>query len=372
MCFYFEAKQTKSVEIDINYTTINSKPPTISSNNKTSIQNILIIRPCALGDLVVTLPTIEAIRNHFENARIEIMGYSSFLEIVKERFYADTISRFDQADIASLFTKNSNVPASLINKLINMDLIISFVSDSEQIMVRNLRAAGAKHVIYYEPFPSEGGDIHVIDHFLKCLDLLGIHHSNKVPKIFLRDEDVLLGEKFLNDRVVDPKKMLVAMHPGSGSRQKCWPVDRYVELILWLKKEMDAQILLISGQADTGIVEALRVEVRDNIILVDQLSLPILAAIIKRSNLFVGNDSGITHVAAALGIPTITIFGPTDPGIWGPRGGRVKILYKKSPCSPCSFDTRRNCFSQICLEGVTSEDVISEIRYMNNIVFDAI
>ena len=253
-----------------------------------------------------------------------------------------------------------------------MDLIISFVSDSEQIMVRNLRAAGAKHVIYYEPFPSEGGDIHVIDHFLKCLDLLGVHHANKIPKIFLRDEDVLLGEKFLNDRVVDPKKMLVAMHPGSGSRQKCWPVDRYVELILWLKKEMDAQILLISGQADTGIVEALRVEVRDNIILVDQLSLPILAAIIKRSNLFVGNDSGITHVAAALGIPTITIFGPTDPGIWGPRGGRVKILYKKSPCSPCSFDTRRNCFSQICLEGVTSEDVISEIRYMNNIVFDAI
>ena len=134
------------------------------------------------------------------------MGYSSFLEIVKGRFYADTISRFDQADIAPLFTKNSSVPASLINKLSNMDLIISFVSDREQIMVRNLRAAGAKHVIHYEPFPSEGEDIHVIDHFLKCLDLLGVHHSNKIPKIFLRDEDVLLGEKFLNDRVVDPKK----------------------------------------------------------------------------------------------------------------------------------------------------------------------
>jgi len=289
------------------------------------------------------------------------------LEIVKGRFYADTISRFDQANLAPLFTKNSNIPASLINKLSNTDLIISFVSDREQIMVRNLRAAGAKHVIHYEPFPSEGEDIHVIDHFLKCLDLLGVHHSNKIPKIFLRDDDVLLGEKFLNDRVVDPKKMLVAMHPGSGSRQKCWAVNRYVELILWLKKEMDAQILLISGQADTGIVEELRVKVRDRdtIILVDQLPLPILASIIKRSKLFVGNDSGITHVAAAVGAPAITIFGPTDPRIWGPRGGRVKILYKKSPCSPCSFDTRRNCFSQICLEGVTVEDVINEIRYMN-------
>jgi len=351
-------------EKKLNYKPTDSKSSTFCSNIKSLIQNILIIRPCALGDLVVTLPTIEAVRNHFENAQIEIMGYSSFLEIVKGRFYADTISRFDQADIAHLFTKNSNVPASLINKLSNMDLIISFVSDKEQVMVSNLRAAGVKHVIHYEPFPSEGEDIHIIDHFLRCLDLLGVHHSNKIPKIFLRDEDVLLGEKFLNDRVVDPKKMLVAMHPGSGSRQKCWAVDHYAELILLLKKEMDAQILLISGQADTGIVEELRVKVRDNFILVDRLPLPILAAIIKRSNLFVGNDSGITHVAAAVGTPAITIFGPTDPNMWGPRGERVKIFYRKSPCSPCSFDTRRNCFSKICLKGVTVEDVISKIRYI--------
>ncbi|HHT9109501.1 MAG TPA: glycosyltransferase family 9 protein [Candidatus Wunengus sp. YC64] len=348
----------------LNYKPTDSKSSTFCSNIKSSIHNILIIRPGALGDLVVTLPTFEAIRKYFKNARVDIMGYSSFLEIVKGRFYADTISRFDQADIASLFTKNSNVPASLINKLSNMDLIIAFVSDKDQVMVNNLRAAGVKHVIHYEPFPSEGEDIHIIDHFLRCLGLLGVTHSNKIPKIFLNDEDELFGEKFLNESIVKPDKLLVVMHPGSGSRQKCWPTDRYVELILWLKKEMDARILLISGQADTGIVEALRDKVRDNFILADQLPLPILAAIIKRSNLFVGNDSGIAHVAAAVGTPTITIFGPTDPGKWGPRGERVKILYKKSPCSPCSFDTRRNCFSQICLEGVTVEDVISEIRYM--------
>ena len=348
----------------INYKPTDPKSSTFCSNIKSSIHNILIIRPGALGDVVVTLPAIEAVRNHFENAQIEIMGYSSFLEIVKGRFYADTISRFDQADIAPLFMRNSSVPASLINKLSNTDLIISFVSDKEQIMVGNLRASGAKHVIHYEPFPSESEHIHIIDHFLRCLDLLGVHHSNKIPKIFLKGEDVLLGEKFLNDRVVDPKKMLVAVHPGSGSRQKCWPMDRYAEIILWLKEEMDTQILLISGPADTGIVEALRVKVRDKFILVDHLPVPILAAIIKRCKLFVGNDSGITHLAAAVGTPTISIFAPTDPSMWGPRGEQVKILYKKSPCSPCPSDTRRNCFSQTCLENVTVEDVISEIRYI--------
>ena len=292
------------------------------------------------------------------------MGYSSFLEIVKERFYADTISRFDQADIAPLFMRNSSVPASLIHKFSNVDLIISFVSDKEQIMVRNLRVAGVKNVIHYEPFPHENEYIHIIDHFLRCLDLLGVPHSNRIPKIFLKGEDVLFGESFLKGSIVDSKKMLVAIHPGSGSRQKCWPMDRFAELILWLKEEMDTQILLISGPADTEIVEELRVKVRDKFILVDHLPVPILAAIIKRCKLFVGNDSGITHLAAAGGTRTVAIFGPTDPNTWGPRGEQVKILYKKSPCSLCPPDTRRNCFSQTCLENVTVEDVISEIRYM--------
>ena len=80
------------------------------------------------------------------------MGYPSFLEIVKGRFYADTISRFDQADIAPLFMRNSSVPASLIHKFSNMDLIISFVSDKEQIMVRNLRAAGVKMLFIMNHF----------------------------------------------------------------------------------------------------------------------------------------------------------------------------------------------------------------------------
>ena len=352
-------------EINLNYKLCDSIP-VFSSKFKSSVNNILVIRPGALGDVIVTLPTLEAIRNHFRDAHIEVMGYSSILEILKGRFYADTISRFDQADISHLFVENSRIPASLTKKLIGVDLIISFVSDKDQIMIRNLIAAGAKHVIHYEPFPSESEHIHIIDHFLRCLDLLGVPHANKIPKIFLNDEDVLFGESFLKGSIVDPKKMLIAVHPGSGSRQKCWPIDRYIELILWLNEEIDAQVLLISGPADTYTVEELRIKGNDNFILADKLPLPFLSAVIKRCNFFVGNDSGITHLAAAVGTPTVAIFGSTDPNTWGPRGERVvRILYKKSPCSPCPSDTRRNCFSRICLESVTVEDVISEIRYIN-------
>lgn len=324
-------------------------------------KRILIIRPGALGDLIVTLPTVGAIRNYFQGVHIEIMGYTSFLEIVKGRFYADAISRFDQADIASLFTRDIHIPESIQRRLSAVDTIIPFVLDKEQVLIKNLKATGTRHVIHYDPFPPEGKRIHITDHFLKLLDLLGIPYISEIPKIFLHDEDMFFGDNFIKDRVVDSKKLLVAVHPGSGGQKKCWPVKWFAELILRLEEEMNACVFVISGPADHAIIERLRGEIKKNLVLVEQLPLPGLAAVIKRCNFFIGNDSGITHLAAAAGTDTIAIFGPTDPVLWGPRGERVKILYKRSHCSPCLPDKRKNCSLPICLENITVDDVIQNV-----------
>lgn len=322
----------------------------------------MIIRPGAIGDIIVTLPTLGAIRDHFPDAKIEVMGYPSLLEIIKGRFYADTVSRFDQSDIAHLFMKDAKIPASLMKRFSSMDLIISFVSDKDQVLSCNLNATGARCVVHYDPFPSGNECVHIVDHLLKSLDSLGISYANRIPKVFLHDEDIQFSDDFIRDSIVDSKKILVALHPGSGSRQKCWSVERFVVLMNWLDREMGAQIFIVSGPADGEIVEELKAKVNGNFTLVADLSLPKLAAVIGRCNLFIGNDSGITHLAAAMGVYTLAIFGPTDPRIWGPRGERVKILYKKAYCSPCLTDIRRNCSPQICLEDIKIEDVMHEVR----------
>lgn len=351
-------------ETNLNYKLPRVKSSTFSFDFQSSVKHILIIRPGALGDLIVTLPALKAIRNHFHGAHIEIMGYMPFLEIVKGRFYVDTTSRFDQANISPLFIKDTQIPVSLIKRFSRMDLIISFVLDKEQIFIENLKATGAPCVIHYEPFPQD--NVHITDHFLEFLDLLGISHFSEIPKIFLQNEDVLFADHFIKDRSIDQKKLLIAIHPGSGSLQKCWPIERFSDLILWLNKELGAQVLIISGPADNKIIEKLRERVKDNFKLVDQLPLPNLAAVLRRCDLFIGNDSGITHLAAAVGTSTIAIFGATDPNVWGPRGKRVKILYEKVSCSPCISDKRKICFSPICLENITLEDVIREVGYISD------
>ncbi|MCF6155040.1 MAG: glycosyltransferase family 9 protein [Candidatus Brocadia sp.] len=326
-----------------------------------TVKHILIIRPGAIGDIIVTLPTLRAIRDHFPSAKIEVMGYPPLLEIIKRRFYADAVSRFDQSDIAHLFMKDTKIPTPLMKRFSGMDLIISFVSDKDRIFSGNLEATGARCVIHYNPFPSGDERIHIVDHLLKSLDTLGIS-SYKIPKVFLHDEDMRFSDDFIRDRIVVSKKILVAIHPGSGSRQKCWPVERFAALMDWLNSEMEAQIFIVSGPADGEIVEELKTKVKNNFTLVDHFSLPKLAAVIRRCNLFLGNDSGITHLAAAMGVHTVAIFGPTDPNIWGPRGEQVKILYKKAICSPCLADIRRNCSIQTCLENIKIDDVMHEVR----------
>ncbi|MEK6622796.1 MAG: glycosyltransferase family 9 protein [Planctomycetota bacterium] len=310
--------------------------------------------------MIVTLPTFGAIRHYFPDAHIEIMGYTTLLEITKGRFYADAVSRFDHADNIPLFVDNAQLPPSLIKKFEGVDLIFSFVSDKEQVFARNLRKTGVKHIIHREPLPACSESIHIIDYLLKSLDSLGITYPNIMPKVFLNNEDLCFGEKFIKDAAVDSSKPLIAIHPGSGSRQKCWPVERFAALMSRLSRNMDAQFLVTSGPADDKIIEELRKKPGNTFITANQLPLPHLAAIIAKCRLFIGNDSGVTHLAAATGTPTIALFGPTDPRIWGPRGEKVTILYKKLPCSPCPVDIRKNCFSLSCLNQIEIESVVKE------------
>jgi lipopolysaccharide heptosyltransferase II len=137
---------------------------------------------------------------------------------------------------------------------------------------------------------------------------------------------------------IDPRRPIVTIHPGAFWRPRAWLPDRFAAIADWVAEHYDAQVVLI-GSADERDVEAAvrsRVGKARALSMFGTLTLPELAALLTRTNLLIGNDSGIAHLAAACGTPTVALFGPQDPRRFRPWSDRAIVLHHPVPCFPCA------------------------------------
>ena len=224
----------------------------------------LVIRACAVGDFVLNLPALVALRQRHPKMRLTLVGNPSSLELAQDLVDVERIASIDGQPWSRLFYET--VPG------LDFDTAIVWMKDPT--VAGNLAASGIPNVIRADAFPSHG---HAADHLLRTLGLsrppLPDSWSPAVPDIVI--------------------------HPGSGSPRKNWP--HYDELLRRLP----------SGR-----------------LLRPNLSLLELSKYLRTVRAFIGNDSGITHLAAYWGCPTIAIFGPTDPRVWGPLGRRCRVIWK--------------------------------------------
>lgn len=295
-------------------------------------QKLLIIHQGAIGDLILSLPAFAAIRKAFQGHSLEILGYRRTLNLIHKRFYADSVSSIDRASCAQLYQDDGIEAPELLEYLAPFATIIVFGGRRQEILVRNISRATAAQVFRIPPFPGSAG-VHVVDFQLEHLRRCGIKPGGAVPELFLSDADMARAGSFLRARGIDfEKMMLTAIHPGSGSSRKNWPSENFIALINRLSGMRQCCFLLIEGPAEEELAAALQEQLAPmRLLWVRQPELVLLAALLKHCSLYIGNDSGVTHIAAALGIPVIALFGPTDPGVWGPRGQHVCILRGSDP-----------------------------------------
>jgi len=132
----------------------------------------------------------------------------------------------------------------------------------------------------------------------------------------------------------------LAIHPGSGNPAKNWSPSHFAGVADWAAGR--ARVLLISGPAQDGVEEVRGVLKKATPLIARNLSLLQLAAVLRRCTAYLGNDSGITHLASSLGLATVALFGPTDPEVWGPRGSFVRIMRGKKPDPSLISESRSN------------------------------
>jgi len=273
---------------------------------------ILVLRGGALGDFVVTLPALAALRERWPDGFIEVVGYPHVAELARQGGLADRVISLHGAGIARFFSLRPEFPDAQVEWIRSFDFILSYLHDPDGVVVDNLKRAGAHTVLQGSPLVTDG---HAVDHLLKPLESLAIYARGRAPRLVLPPAP-------------SPRALpapYAVLHPGSGSLKKNAPLEWFLDLALRLERERAVSPVFLTGEADAEVAAQLsacaphRTHLRD-------VSLMEAAHVLAGAVAYAGNDSGITHLAAALGVPTLAVFGPSDPEQWGPRGEQVRIV----------------------------------------------
>jgi heptosyltransferase-2 len=296
---------------------------TLTERRESKCMNrILVIRGGAIGDFILTLPALKALREGYSHAHLEILGYKHIAVLAENRFYAQAIRSIEYGALSSFFAKNSKLPVELANYFASFDLIISYLYDPDGIFENNLCRCGVENLIHG---PAKVDDHeHAARQLARPLEELGLRLSDFAPRIYPSTEDRQRASEFLRDLT----RPLVALHPGSGSDRKNWPLENWIELgsDLLAGESFRGSIVVISGEADHTQVARLEELWKDErVAFAKDLPLVHLGALLEDS-IFLGHDSGISHLAAAAGAKCILLFGPTNPAVWAPTNANVQVI----------------------------------------------
>jgi ADP-heptose:LPS heptosyltransferase len=336
-----------------------------SSKKTPEVQSILVIHQGALGDFILALPALETLRKAFPDAKSVIMGYPRILELVEKRFYAEEILSIDQKGMATFFVREGSLDFTLSQFLKTFDLIAVFGRDGEGTIIGNLRRVCQGRLLPINSFPPWDERVHLTDHLLKQFAQFGLPISEPNPRLHLKDSDREWAIDFWTSKGVDMEKRskVIILHPGSGSRKKVWPLDRFLNLAHTLQDHFDSKILITLGPAESPeALEAFGGMESNSFIQAKGITLLQLASVMEGCWFFIGNDSGISHMAAALGLPVIAIFGPTDPKVWSPRGEKIFVVRKGVHCSPCPQERFFQCKDFECLKRIEVGEVLEGLE----------
>jgi ADP-heptose:LPS heptosyltransferase len=246
-----------------------------------------VIRPGAIGDFIVSLPAVQCLRSEY----LEVWAASPNVPLVR---FADRARSIASTSLDLLGV--TEPPARLLEELCGFDSIVSWYG-ANRSEFRELVRALQLPFTFLSALPAEGSRLHATDFYLRQVQAMANSASDGIPRI----------------RCDVEREDFAAIHPFSGSPKKNWPLENFRALARTLERTMPVR--WCSGADDPPLEGAVRID-----------DLYELACWLARAQLYIGNDSGITHLAAAVGTPVVALYGPaSDPTVWAPRGEHVRV-----------------------------------------------
>jgi heptosyltransferase-2 len=257
---------------------------------------ILLIRGGALGDFIVTLPTVRLLRRKWPDAHIEVLGHPRIAEIGQGRHYFDASRSVNHGPLSAFFTPRAVLDPAWMDYFGDFDLVLSFFYDPDGLFGANLSRCHPGEILTHVPQVPERFARPAAFHFAEIVKPLGLELVDPTSELFPTEGDRDGARAFLTG--LKPGTRLVAVHPGSGSATKNWPAASWALLGRKLVEQFpDIALLLIEGEADAEPVQLLLEAWKDlPLVRARWLPLPIVTALMSEAALFIGHDSGITHL----------------------------------------------------------------------------
>ena len=337
------------------------------------IERILIVKPSSIGDVVHALPTVAALRWGFPDAFLAWMVEEEAADIVVGNPHLDEVIVSSRKRWRGEL-KQGSLRLSVLREMWEFlkmlrarrfDLVIdlqgllksgipSFLSGAPY-RLGYWEAREMSHVFLTHKVSVDNGKMHAVDRYLAILPVLGISVGEKDFSIATTPGDEERMASLLESHGVQPGKIRIVLNAPTRWKSKRWPPEKFAELGDLLARRLGAKIILTGGQADLGLVEEIAsLMLARPVVFAGKTSLKEFCCLLKQVDLMVTCDSGPMHIAAAMGTPTVALFGPTDPLRTGPYGMGHRVLQRRMDCIPCF---KRTCPENRCLGEISLEEV---------------
>ena len=327
---------------------------------------ILIRATNWVGDAILALPAIRAVRKRFPGAEIEILARPYVADIYRDQEICNQLIPYDPKSLHAGFSGRERLAAELRAQKFDVALLLQNAFDAAWLSWRaNIperigyaRDARSFLLTRAIPLPRHGEiPAHEKFYYLELLRRAGWLESVQDESfigLHVPEERRRRADEFLCKSGVRPGALRIAIGAGASyGAAKCWPPSRFAEVTDRLQAEADADVILFGTVGEANVSKAISAEMRQPPIdLTGKTAIADLPALLSQCHLFIGNDSGAMHVAAAVGLPVIAVFGPTDPLGTSPVTQRCSIIQQKPYCSPCFL--RRCPTDHRCMTAVTA------------------
>ena len=335
---------------------------------------ILIRATNWVGDAIMALPALRAVRNHFPEAEIAILARPYVADVYREQEICNQLIAYDSQTKHAGILGRERLAAEMRAQKFDVALLLQNAFDAAwlawraDIPERIGYARDGRSFLLTKPIPvPKTGEIlpHEKFYYLELLRRAGWIDSlpdESFIALNVSEQSRQRAEEFFLQSGVRSNSLRIAIGAGASyGSAKCWPPSRFAEVANRLQTEIDADVILFGTAAEAAVTRTISSELRrPPIDLTEKTAIADLPALLSQCHLFIGNDSGAMHVAAGVGLPVVAVFGPTDPFGTAPVTPRHTVVQQRPYCSPCFL---RHCpTDHRCMSVITPEMVEAAVR----------